>query len=120
MLNILISINYLINDFFQKLTKNSLNHEDKKVEVKERDFPDELPGSEYKMELVWRNIIIFIFLHAGATYGFMVTKNSWATVIFSEYLFIFFEKFQETQFERFIIDYKEISNQNLNVLSFYS
>jgi hypothetical protein len=77
----------MMHFFFKKITKNSLNHEEKKVGVKEREFPAELPGSEYKMELVWRNIIIFIFLHAGAIYGYMVPKNSWVTVVFSEYFF---------------------------------
>lgn len=71
---------------FKKISKNSLNQEGEiKSEVKEREFPAELPGSEYKMELVWRNIIIFIFLHAGAVYGYMVPKNSWSTIVFCEY-----------------------------------
>lgn len=61
-----------------------MNHEEEKTEVKEREFPAELPGSEYKMELVWRNIIIFAFLHIGATYGYFMPKRSWATVIFSK------------------------------------
>ena len=69
----------------QKTNKNSLNHEDKaEVESTEREFPAELPGPEYKMELVWRNIIIFVFLHIGAIYGYYMPKRSWATVIFSK------------------------------------
>ena len=69
---------------FKKITKTSLNQSDIVPEVKEREYPAELPGSEYKMELVWRNIIIFFFLHAGAIYGVLVPKNSWYTVIFSK------------------------------------
>lgn len=53
-----------------------------------RDYPADMPGSEYKMELVWRNIIIFVLLHAGAIYGYMITKNSWATVVFGKSLYI--------------------------------
>lgn len=68
----------------QKTSKNSLN-QDEKVEVAHRDYPADLPGPEYKMELVWRNIIIFIFLHAGAVYGYFTPKNSWATIVFSKF-----------------------------------
>jgi hypothetical protein len=59
-------------------TKNALN-----VSEKPRDFPAELPGPEYKMELVWRNIIIFAFLHIGYVIGFFVTKT-FATKVFGE------------------------------------
>lgn len=68
----------------QKITKNSLNHDDKVVDAVEREYPANLPGPEYKMELVWRNIIIFLFLHIGAIYGYYTPKRSWATVIFSK------------------------------------
>lgn len=50
----------------QGASKNSLNV----------DFPAELPGPEYKMELVWRNIIIFVVLHIGAIIGLIVTKRT--------------------------------------------
>ncbi|KAG5671196.1 hypothetical protein PVAND_001407 [Polypedilum vanderplanki] len=51
-------------------TKNSLNVSDEKP----RDFPAELPGPEYKLELVWRNIIIFALLHIGYVAAFFIDK----------------------------------------------
>lgn len=56
------------------------------AEVTERDYPADIPGPEYKMELVWRNIIIFLFLHVGAIYGYFTPKQSWWTIVFSKYL----------------------------------
>lgn len=82
MFKILLNLNL---NFSQRTSKNLLNDE-KNVEpaFKERDYPAELPGPEYKLELVWRNIIIFLFLHIGATYGFFMPKRSWWTVVFSK------------------------------------
>jgi hypothetical protein len=48
------------------------------------DSPGLLPGPEYKRELVWRNIIIFIVIHTGAVYGFLAEKSSWSSIILSE------------------------------------
>lgn len=69
----------------QKVTKNSLNQHEENVEATTRNFPAELPGPEYTMELVWRNIIIFVLLHIGAIYGYYTPKRSWATVWFSKF-----------------------------------
>jgi hypothetical protein len=66
------------------MSKNALNQHVALAESKERELPAELPGPEYKMKLVWRNILIFTFLHIGAAYGYMTPKNSWSTVIFSK------------------------------------
>jgi hypothetical protein len=66
------------------MSKNALNQQEALAETKERELPAELPGPEYKMKLVWRNIIIFAFLHIGAVYGYMTPKNSWSTIIFSK------------------------------------
>lgn len=42
--------------------------------------------SERKLQLVWRNIVLFIYLHAVALYGLYlcVTSARWATVIFGK------------------------------------
>jgi hypothetical protein len=71
----------LIHFNLQKTSKNSLNKEEI---ISTREYPAELPGPEYKMELVWRNIIIFAFLHIGAVYGYFTPKRSWWTVVFSK------------------------------------
>lgn len=47
--------------------------------------------SERKLELVWRNIILFIYLHMVALYGMYLslTAAKWGTVIFGKYNNIF-------------------------------
>ena len=39
---------------------------------------------EYRLEIVWRNVMVFIYLHAAAFYGLylMVTVAKWPTVAF--------------------------------------
>lgn len=43
--------------------------------------------TERKLELVWRNIILFIYLHMVGLYGLYLcfTSAKWRTVIFGEY-----------------------------------
>jgi len=52
-------------------------------------YPKEVPGPEYKMKLVWRNIILFVYLHAASVYGayLMVTSASWPTVAWAILLY---------------------------------
>lgn len=42
--------------------------------------------SERKLQLVWRNIILFTYLHIVAVYGLYLcfTSAKWATVFFGE------------------------------------
>lgn len=49
-------------------------------------YPKELPGKEYKLKLVWRNIILFVYLHVSSVYGayLMLTSASWPTVLFGK------------------------------------
>lgn len=78
----------MINEFANLLcqrpvSKNSLNvREETEHQPKQREFPAELPGPEYKRELVWRNIIIFLLLHIGAIYGILQPKKHWVTYLF--------------------------------------
>ena len=48
-----------------------------------REFPENLPGPEYKMELVWRNIMIFVILHILCIVGIFMEKK-WETKVFGE------------------------------------
>lgn len=74
--------------FFQqtKSVNTEIAKDDDKHELDsvKRDYPKALPGSEYKMELSWKNIILFILMHSAAAYGLFAAKNSWATIIVSE------------------------------------
>lgn len=56
------------------------------VESFEGHQPKELPGKEYKLQIVWRNVILFAYLHTAALYGayLMITAASWPTVIWGE------------------------------------
>lgn len=42
--------------------------------------------SEYKLQIVWRNVILFVFLHAGAVYGckLMFCDAKWQTGVFGK------------------------------------
>ena len=42
---------------------------------------------QYKLQIVWRNVIIFVFLHVGALYGIylMLTSAKIATIIFGKF-----------------------------------
>lgn len=56
--------------------ETSLNHDHEQISKPKRT-------REYKRELVWRNIIIFIFLHGAALYGAYLTLASaklWTTI----------------------------------------
>jgi stearoyl-CoA desaturase (delta-9 desaturase) len=43
---------------------------------------------EYKLQIVWKNVFIFIFLHLGALYGIYLifTSAKIATTIFGNYV----------------------------------
>lgn len=45
----------------------------------------------YKMDIVWRNVILFVFLHIGAVYGLylFVFKAMWTSMLFSSVLAFF-------------------------------
>lgn len=48
--------------------------------------PEVKAGGEYKRSLVWRNIILFIFVHLAAVYGgwLMITSAMWTTCLFGK------------------------------------
>ena len=45
------------------------------------------PKTKYKRQIVWRNVIIFAYLHIGAVYGLYLalTSAKWATLLFGEW-----------------------------------
>lgn len=50
----------------------------------------QLKDKEYKLQIVWRNVIIFVFLHIGALYGvyLAVTSAKIATTVFGEFIIL--------------------------------
>lgn len=44
------------------------------------------PKTKYKRQIVWRNVIIFTYLHISAVYGLYLalTSAKWATLLFGE------------------------------------
>lgn len=70
-----------------------LEHEDQVQDFlipgleKYNGYPKEIPGAEYKRQLVWRNIILFAYLHVAAIYGgyLMFTAASWPTFFFGKF-----------------------------------
>lgn len=51
--------------------------------------PKSVPNKDYKLKIVWRNVILFIYLHAAALYGayLMLFSASWPTVIWATLLY---------------------------------
>ena len=43
------------------------------------------PSKEYRLEIVWRNVMVFVYLHVAAVYGFylLLTAAKWSTVAWS-------------------------------------
>jgi len=43
------------------------------------------PSKEYRLEIVWRNVMVFVYLHVAAVYGFylLLTAAKWNTVAWS-------------------------------------
>ena len=52
----------------------------------EAPVPPEEALKPYKMEIVWRNVILFALLHLGAFYGLylLIFRAKWSTVVFSK------------------------------------
>ncbi|KAL7023170.1 hypothetical protein ACKWTF_012511 [Chironomus riparius] len=62
-----------------KKDKVDSNNNDEKLGYKnnEREYPS-LSGSDdddYKVEIVWKNVVIFLYLHTAAIYGFTLEKK---------------------------------------------
>lgn len=54
--------------------------------------PEEEPiqkVQEYKLQIVWRNVLLFAYLHLAAVYGayLMIFEAKWFTVAWSKILF---------------------------------
>ena len=58
----------------------------------ENEINDTISGnkSEYKMEIVWRNVFIMLSLHLSALYGLYLcfTDAKWQTIVFSVFLYV--------------------------------
>ena len=54
-------------------------------EEKQEDSASKDPSKEYRLEIVWRNVMVFVYLHVAAVYGLylLVTVAKWPTVAFS-------------------------------------
>lgn len=54
--------------------------------VEEKKVQQDKP-KEYKMEIVWPNLIVHVVLHSAALYGLTVEmwRSQWYTLLFGEY-----------------------------------
>lgn len=39
--------------------------------------------NNYQMEIVWRNVFLFVYLHCAAIYGFILPKETVGAVVFA-------------------------------------
>jgi len=60
-------------------------------EEKQEDSASKDPSKEYRLEIVWRNVMVFVYLHVAAVYGLylLVTVAKWPTVAFTVWLHLF-------------------------------
>merc|ERR1712071_237922 len=60
-------------------------------EEKQEDSASKDPSKEYRLEIVWRNVMVFVYLHVAAVYGLylLVTVAKWYTVAFTVWLHLF-------------------------------
>lgn len=63
----------------KKLFQQNVDQETSKTEKqnKQKKLIQELSNSElkYKWNIVWKNVIVFIYLHLGGIYGFYLWTN---------------------------------------------
>lgn len=55
------------------------------IETEARNFPDKLPGPDYKMEIDWYYVLLFICGHVGLVYGAFITEKPVLSGIYSEF-----------------------------------
>jgi hypothetical protein len=57
-----------------------------KEQVEHKDEPEQ-PAQQYKLDIRWRNVIAFLYLHVFTLYGLylMFTATKYQTIIWSKY-----------------------------------
>lgn len=55
--------------------------------LKQQTVPEKKPSKPYTRQIVWRNVLLFIYLHGAALYGayLMVTSAKLLTVVWGMY-----------------------------------
>lgn len=62
--------------------------------VADKDIVKLVPiAKDWKWQIVWQNVIVFVFLHIGAVYGgyLFFTKAKWASCVFGKYMLTFYD-----------------------------
>lgn len=64
-----------------------LEESDAATDDKDVAVPVPPSAEKRKLEIVWRNVTLFVFLHVGAVYGgyLFFTKAMWATKFFGKF-----------------------------------
>lgn len=52
---------------------------------KSEDFPDKLPGPDYKVEIDWFYTLMIVSLHGGIFLGFLTVEKPWCTGVYSKF-----------------------------------
>ena len=74
------------------LAKQEIDYED--VKTIEEDFPTEntfLDKIQPKMQIVWRNVVIYIYFHVAALYGLYLgfVSAKWPTIAWGKSIYHF-------------------------------
>lgn len=51
--------------------------------VLQLDRPTLYGEDDYKLDIVWRNVILFLYLHSAAIYGFILPKQTYSGIVFA-------------------------------------
>lgn len=75
---------------FEDDSADTLSPSVSRTEPIEKQKAAAAPTKEYKLQIVWRNVTLFAYLHLAALYGayLLVTSAKWPTVIWGEFLTI--------------------------------
>jgi stearoyl-CoA desaturase (delta-9 desaturase) len=61
--------------------KSKVENVDDNNNFSEKDRPTVFGADDYKLEIVWRNVLIFLYLHCAAIYGFTLQKTTTSIII---------------------------------------
>lgn len=69
----------ILDRISKKSKVESVNEDNNNFSEKHR--PTLYGEDKYKTEIVWRNVLIFLYLHCAAIYGFTLTKTTTSIII---------------------------------------
>lgn len=75
----------MVTKIFDRIAPKKVKHQrrDNEEDKLQLDRPSLYGEDDYQLEIVWRNVLIFLYLHCAAIYGFLLPKETFAAIIFA-------------------------------------